>query len=131
MDARSETNLSKVHPDLCAVIRTALQTPQPFIVVYGIRTLEAEKQAVATGHSTTLHSRHLPNKDGLSCAVDVAALLNGQVSFAAGHEADVFGKIAKQIKDAAKVLNIPVAWGGDWRSFKDWGHFQLPWTQYP
>jgi len=78
-----------------------------------------------------MHSRHLPNKDGLSCAVDVAALTNGNVNFAPGHEAQVFGQIAKQIKAEANALNIPVEWGGDWHSFKDWGHFQLPWSQYP
>jgi peptidoglycan L-alanyl-D-glutamate endopeptidase CwlK len=139
MDPRSEGLLAHVHPDLCKVIRAAAQNPQPFLVVYGIRTLAAEQQAVATGHSTTMHSRHLPqaayatddDPDGLSCAVDVAALVNGQPNFAPGHEAQVFGEIAAQVKAAAAVLGIPVEWGGDWHSFKDWGHFQLPWAQYP
>lgn len=123
--------LFAVHHDLIAVLQRTLQDPQPFQIVYGIRTLEAEKQAVASGHSQTMHSRHLPNKDGVACAVDVAAIIDGKVSFAAGHEAAVFGAIARQIKYAAAQLKIPVEWGGDWRTFKDWGHFQLPWTTYP
>ena len=123
--------LDKVHPDLVKVIQGAKQTPQPFKVVYGIRTLQAEKQAVATGHSTTMHSRHLPNKEGVSCAVDVAALVSGVVSFAPGHEKTVFGQIWQQIKDSATTLGIPVEWGGDWTTFKDWGHIQLPWSKYP
>lgn len=139
MDARSEALLAHVHPDLAKVIRSAAQSPQPFEVVYGIRTLAAEAAAVASGHSQTMHSRHLPDKhyataadpDGLSCAVDVAALVGGQVSFAPGHEQAVFGEIAAQVKDAAEALKIPVEWGGDWVTFKDWGHFQLPWAQYP
>ena len=131
MDDRSEANLAHVHPALANVIRGAAQTPQPFEVTYGIRTLAAEAQAVASGHSQTMHSRHLPNKDGVSCAVDVSPITDGQVNFAPGHEAQVYGQIAVQIKASAAALNIPIEWGGDWHSFKDWGHFQLPWNQYP
>lgn len=131
MDARSEANLAHVHPDLAKVIRDAAQEPQPFEVVYGIRTLAAEAQAVAMGHSTTMHSRHLPNKDGLACAVDVAALTDGKVNFAPGHEDEVFGKIAGQIETSAKANKVPITWGGDWHSFHDFGHFELPWAQYP
>lgn len=131
MDPRSETNLAHVHPDLVKVIRAAAQTPQPFEVTYGLRTLAAEEQAVATGHSQTMHSRHLANAQGFACAVDVTPLDHGVLSFEPGHEAYFYGAIAVQIKAAAHALNIPVEWGGDWHSFKDWGHFQLPWAQYP
>ena len=133
MDPRSEGNLLHVHPDLCRVIRAAAQTPQPFIVTYGIRTQAAEALAVASGHSTTMHSRHLPQSHEhlLSCAVDVAAIEGGKVSFAPRHEEAVFGQIAAQIKAAAAALNIPVEWGGDWKAFKDFGHFQLSWSAYP
>lgn len=132
MDARSESFFPCVHLDLVRVVRMALQEPQPFVIVCGVRMESAQKKAVATGHSTTMHSRHLPGKvDGLSRAVDVAALVDGEVSFAPGREAEVFGAIARQIKAAGTALGIPVEWGGDWISFKDWGHFQLPWKEYP
>lgn len=130
MDPTSERNLVHVHPALCSVVRAALQTPQPFEVVYGIRTLAAEQIALKTGHSTTLHSRHLPNKNGLACAVDVAALTGGVLNWAPGHEKEVFGQIWKQILKSAIILKIPVGWGGNWITFKDWGHVQLPWGQY-
>jgi len=134
--------LIHVHPDLVKVINSAAQSPQPFIVVYGIRTEAAEQAAVASGHSRTLHSRHLPQSHEhlLSCAVDVAAVTNGVVNFAPGHEASVFGQIAKQIQAAADTLKVPIQWGGAaigaWipgvpSHFRDWGHFQLPWAQYP
>ncbi|MGZ5183590.1 MAG: M15 family metallopeptidase [Caldimonas sp.] len=119
-----------MHPDLVRVIRAASQK-QPFVVTYGLRTAEAEAEAVRTGHSQTMHSRHLANKEGLACAVDVTPLIDGKLSFAPGHEQQVYGAIAVAIKSAAFALNTPVEWGGDWRSFKDWGHFQLPWASYP
>lgn len=130
MDKGSELHLQHVHPDLIKVIEGSSQTPQPFVVVYGIRTLAAEKQAVATGHSTTMHSRHLPDKDGLSCAVDVAALTNGHINWAQGKEQQIYGQIWQQIKASADKLNIPVEWGGNWITFKDWGHVQLSWESY-
>lgn len=142
MDPRSETNLAHVHPVLATVMREADQTPQPFVVVYGIRTEAAEHVAVASGHSHTMHSRHLPQslENMKACAVDVAAIENGKVSFAPKREAAVFGQIAKQIQAAADRLGIPIQWGGAavgaWTPgvvshFRDWGHFQLPWAQYP
>lgn len=39
----------------------------------------------------------------------------------------VYHKLADAMKQAAKELNVPIEWGGDWRTFKDGPHFQLPW----
>jgi peptidoglycan L-alanyl-D-glutamate endopeptidase CwlK len=35
------------------------------------------------------------------------------------------------MKDAAEQLGIQLEWGGDWKTFKDGPHFQLPWKDYP
>jgi peptidoglycan L-alanyl-D-glutamate endopeptidase CwlK len=131
MDPRSEACLTVVEPDLCKVIRGAAQAPQPFEVTYGVRTVAAEAHAVATGHSQTMHSRHLPDRAGYAAAVDLTPLIDGELSFAAGEEARVYGQLATQIKASAKALGVVVEWGGDWVSFKDWGHFQLPWATHP
>lgn len=123
--------LAHVHPDLVKVLQFTPQLAHPFVVVQGLRSVEDEKKAVLSKHSTTMHSRHLPDKNGWACAVDVAALVNGQVNWAPGNEATVFGHIAVEIKAAALLAHIPLEWGGDWIHFKDWGHFQLPWANYP
>jgi len=128
MDARSEQCLAGVHPDLARIIRSAAaHTPVPFIVIHGLRTMAEEQENVARGASQTLHSRHLPNPDGQACAVDVAALAEGHVSW----DAKLYGQVAEAVKRAAQALDLPVEWGGDWKSLKDFGHFQLPWSQYP
>lgn len=143
MDARSEANLLHVHPDLCKVLRWANQAPQPFVVICGLRSCDAERKAVASGNSETTHSRHFPNAQGYVCAVDVDALLpdgHADPMFAHGREEEVFGRIAEEVKRAAKGLGVPIQWGGDavgaWTPgvvshFRDWGHFQLPWKEYP
>jgi peptidoglycan L-alanyl-D-glutamate endopeptidase CwlK len=134
--------LHGVHPDLVKVMEAAAQHPQPFEIVYGLRSSEAEAEAVASHHSQTLHSRHLSqaHEHDESCAVDVAAIINDELSWAPGKEAEVFGQIAKQVQEAADQLHIPIQWGGAaigaWvpgvpSHFHDWGHFQLPWKEYP
>lgn len=133
--------LAGVHPDLARVVVLAEQTPQPFRVVQGLRTPEAETEACASGDSMTMHSRHLASPDGRARAVDLVALAtDGTPFWAEGNEEAIFGQIATQIAAAAALRGIPVSWGGApvgaWEPgvpshFRDWGHFQLPWTQYP
>lgn len=127
MDARSEACLTHIHPDLVKVIRAAKQSPQPFVVIHGIRTEAEECVNVAKGASQTMHSRHLPDAHGFACAIDFACLADGHVSWDAGLYAKAWG----EIEAAAKALNVPVEWGGAWKTLKDWGHVQLPWGQYP
>lgn len=128
MDGRSEANLAKVHPDLCRIVRRAAQiSTQRFIVIHGIRTPEEEAANVAKGASQTMHSRHLPNKDGVACAVDVMATINNAADWAAKD----YQPIAAAMLSAAHELGLLVSWGGDWKTLKDWGHFELPWAAYP
>jgi peptidoglycan L-alanyl-D-glutamate endopeptidase CwlK len=35
------------------------------------------------------------------------------------------------VKRAAQEVGVPVEWGGDWKSFKDGPHWQLPFKEYP
>lgn len=128
MDARSESNLVKVHPDLCAIVRAAaVISTQPFIVIHGIRTVAEEAVNCAAGASETMHSRHLPNKDGVACAIDVMATKGAAADWTAADYAPINDAMQK----AAAALGLTVEWGGDWKSLADFGHFQLPWATYP
>jgi len=128
LDPRSLAAMAHVHPDLKKVVTLAYgDSPQAFEVIQGLRTLAQEEANLAKGASETLHSRHLPNKEGLACAVDVAAVDQGHISW----NPLLYQPIAHAMKAAAMELDVPIEWGGDWRTLKDWGHFQLPWAQYP
>lgn len=135
--------LADVHPDLVKVAEAAAQTPQPFQIVYGIRTEAAEEAAVASGHSETLHSRHLAGGGlgpstaygGKACAFDFATLVDGEISWTVADPlGGAYGVAAGQILAAAAALGIKVQWGGAavgaWTDgqvshFRDWGHVQL------
>lgn len=128
LSEKSRIKLTGAHPDLAKVIeRAAALSSIDFTVLEVTRTLARQKELVAKGASKTMKSRHLPGADGKSRAVDIAPLDGGQVSWAW----PLYHKLAVVIKQAAKEVGVPIEWGGDWRSFKDGPHWQLPWVQYP
>lgn len=123
MNTRCERNLTGVHPDLVQVVRRAAAlAPGAFIVTEGLRTVARQKQLVAAGASKTMRSRHLTGH-----AVDLAAMVGGKVRW----DWPLYARLATTMKAAAAELNIPIEWGGDWRTFKDGPHYQLPWDHYP
>lgn len=125
---RSLDNLKGVHPDLVKVVQRAIQLSSvDFTVSCGVRTIAEQKVLVAAGASKTMNSRHIPGKDGYSKAVDLAALIAGQVRW----DWPLYSKLAEAMKAAAKEYSIPLEWGGDWKSFKDGPHFQLNAKRYP
>jgi len=128
LSARSLERLNGAHPDLAAVIKAAAaRSDIDFTVLEVLRTPERQKELVARGASKTMRSRHLPGADGKSRAVDIAPVIGGQVSWAW----PLYNKLAPIVKAAAAELRIPIEWGGDWRTFKDGPHWQLPWKEYP
>lgn len=126
LNTTSHQHLRGVHPDLVRVVRRcAAEWADPetgFIVTQGLRTLEEQKLLKAKGASRTLRSRHLTGH-----AVDLAVSVQGQVRW----DWPLYAKLAKAMKEAAKKEKVPLEWGGDWTSFKDGPHFQLPWAKYP
>lgn len=120
---RDLQRLQGVHPDLVRVIKTAAEnSPLRFMVLEGMRTLARQKQLVAQGASKTLNSRHLTGH-----AVDIAPLLNGKVSW----DWPLYHRLAPVVKQAALEEGVTIEWGGDWRTFKDGPHWQLPFSRYP
>ena len=117
MDQKSKDKLKGVDERLVSVAELAYQlSPVPFIITEGIRTIERQKQLVAAGASKTMQSKHLVGK-----AFDVAAKVGNEVRW----DWPLYDTIAKAVKEAAKQLNVPIQWGGDWKSFKDGPHFEL------
>lgn len=122
--------LAGVHSDLARVVVLAgAKCKSMFIVIQGLRTVEQEAAAVASGHSQTMHSRHLPdaNYGGKACAVDVAVEEHGIINWSP----KAYYPVAAAIMEASHETGVLVEWGGSWLTLKDFGHFQLPWKLYP
>ncbi len=123
LSRRSRQSLNGVHPDLVRIVERAIEiTPVDFIVTEGLRTRERQAQLFKAKATMTMNSRHLTGH-----AVDVVAWVGSEVRW----DWPLYSLIAAAMKRAAAELAIPLEWGGDWRSFKDGPHFQLPWVFYP
>lgn len=118
LSQKSLRRLEGVNPDLVKVVKRAIQiTPIDFIVVEGLRTKERQAYLVEKGASKTMNSRHLTGD-----AVDLAPIVNNKVSW----DWKDFYPLAEAVKQAAKEVKVEVEWGGDWTSFKDGPHWQIP-----
>jgi peptidoglycan L-alanyl-D-glutamate endopeptidase CwlK len=124
LSQRSLARLIGVHPDLVEIVKLAIQrTAVDFTVVEGVRTLAQQREYVTKGASQTMNSYHLPQADGLGHAVDLAPLMRGAIPW---NDWEAFADLAGVVKACAAELGVPVEWGGDWKSFKDGPHFQIP-----
>lgn len=115
--------LTGVHPDLVEIAGLAAKNSKfDLWVVEGLRTPERQAKLVKTGKSQTNNSRHLTGH-----AIDLAPYVAGKLLW----DWSYYNELAPIVKAAADELGTPIEWGGDWKSFPDGPHWQLPWANYP
>lgn len=124
LGARSMERLAGVHPDLMAVVQYAIRvTPVDFGIprTGGVRTMEQQRELLATGKSKTLNSRHLTGH-----AVDIYAIAGGKASW----DHDLIREVHRAFEEAWAALSVPLRWGGDFTDFQDLVHHELPRALY-
>jgi peptidoglycan L-alanyl-D-glutamate endopeptidase CwlK len=115
--------LTGVHPDLVRVVELALTySPHDFTITEGLRSVARQRELKAAGASQTMNSRHITGH-----AIDFAVLVAGKVRW----DWPLYGPVADAFKKAAKELNVPIIWGGDWKSLRDGPHVELDRKRYP
>jgi peptidoglycan L-alanyl-D-glutamate endopeptidase CwlK len=123
LGVQSLQRLSRVHEDLQKVVKRAIQlTTVDFGVSEGLRTAHRQKELFEAGASQTMASRHLTGH-----AVDLVCYVGHDISW----DWPLYTKVSWAMKKAAAELGTPITWGGDWKSFKDGPHYELPWKDYP
>jgi peptidoglycan L-alanyl-D-glutamate endopeptidase CwlK len=158
LSAAALAKLDGAHPALAAIVKKAAELcAVQFTVGEVQRTVERQKQLVASGASRTMNSRHIPSADGKSRAVDLTAIVAGQPSW----DWTLYFHIADAMRLASIGLITPLEWGGVWDKqmarypsgqscqaesaayvqrqhaigtktvFIDGPHFQLPWKEFP
>ena len=111
LSRRSLSKLEGVHPDLVDTVVKAIElTKVDFGITCGLRTLEEQKRLVATGRSQTMNSKHLPQSDEFSHAIDVLAYVDGNVCW----EINVYDDVCDAMAQAAKELGVAIKWGAAW-----------------
>lgn len=131
LSLRSIYRLQQCHPDIIRVVIRAIQlTPIDFMVGAGVRSIEEQRENVRKGVSKTMNSKHLPQRDGMSHAVDLWPWVNGAIPW---DDWRAFKSVADAMLQAAGELGVDLRWGGDWdrdgdsndHSFLDGPHFEL------
>jgi len=115
-------NNPKFSPSLRLLLMEAIKdSPIDFTVLETVRTLEKQKEYYAKGTTKTLKSRHIPstNKSGYSEAADIAPY---PVDW---QDLNRFRKLAEHIFKKAEQLNIPITWGGTFKTLVDMPHYEL------
>jgi peptidoglycan L-alanyl-D-glutamate endopeptidase CwlK len=118
---RDLDRLAGVHPDLVRVVRRAREEAE-FIVTEGVRSEARQRQLMIAGATRTMNSRHITGH-----AVDVAALVDGEVRW----DWPLYTRLSTAFKRAAMMEQVPLVWGGDWPTFRDGPHYELPRANYP
>jgi peptidoglycan L-alanyl-D-glutamate endopeptidase CwlK len=123
---RSQDRLNTCHPLLRKVFEEVVKKVD-CTIIEGVRTVETQKEYVRTGKSTTMNSKHLPQADGTSWAVDCIAYPvewdNWQRNY----------MFAGYVKGVAHSMGIDLRMGADWdgdfttkdQKFHDLPHFEL------
>jgi len=139
LGTRSLERLETCEPDLVRVFKRVEQiSPFDFTVICGVRTDAEQKALYAQGRTepgpivTTLDgvtkkSRHQPNANGLSEAVDVAPW---PIAWENKKQFIAFGGV---VMAAAEIESVRIRWGADWNSnwdldehsFVDLPHYEL------
>ena len=133
LSKRSKAKYDTLHPDLQLILDYMLDVVD-FSVIEGVRTKERQRELVESGMSKTMRSKHLPNKDGVSEAVDIFPYPNGDwndlrrfcyyqgIAKGIAHMLYVMG-------DTDHVLRNGIDWDSDGEikdhSFFDGPHFEL------
>lgn len=134
LDTRSTETLIGVHPLLVKLLTEAIKySPIYFTLTDGVRTIKQQQELYASGRTRPgpivtyvdgiqKKSNHQPKEDGYGHAVDMYANIDGCIKL---NDINSLKIIAEHVKKTAMELDIPISWGGDWKSFKDYPHFEL------
>ena len=123
LDDKTKQRLLQVHPDLRRVFVELANDPTVEVVIggkwrvtSGLRTIDEQRQLVLKGASRTLRSRHLEGH-----AVDLAILVDGQAVW----DVPRYARLNERVQAAARAVEVPITWGGTWKTFVDGVHWEI------
>lgn len=123
---RDQQRLVGTHPKLIELVTAVMAKLQDqnftIFVIEGLRTVDAEKANVADGKSQTMDSRHL-----FGLAVDLGIMIDGELTW----DAKAYATLSALMLSTAADLQIPIIWGGSWKTLKDYDHWELNRVFYP
>ena len=129
----SLAKLATCHPDIQKVMAEAIKQ-YDFTVIFGHRSTKEQFKLYKIGRTITagkwvITGKTVTNLDGVnkmskhnyspSKAIDIAPYPIDWSNI------DRFKNMAQIVKNTAINLGINLEWGGDWKSFRDYPHFEI------
>jgi len=124
-DPVSESRLVNLHPDVAKAARKFISLAEKRLGIYlrltdGFRSYAQQEALYAKGRtasgSRVTNARGGQSYHNFGLAIDLVELRNGQA---------IYGTSARWEELGALGKSLGFSWGGDWSSFKDYGHFQM------
>ena len=117
---RSIKNIQGIDPRLSLIVGMVLARGKvDLTITCGLRSLEDQQKAFKDGFSK-LDGINKKSKHQMGKAIDFIPY-----PFNGWNDIESFKKVGKELKLCADYLGIKNSYGGDWKSFKDYPHFQL------
>lgn len=131
---RSRQRLEGIEPILIQIIEEAIKdSPYDFgIPQYGgLRTVDDQQELYAKGRTDfSTHTRPVTYVDGVNKksyhqtgkAFDI--YIYDHKTKRASWNVEKLEAVARHLQKVASVVGVDLQWGGDWKKFKDYPHFQ-------
>lgn len=129
--ARTEKVLATLLEPAAIAMRGLLHIARPIAAaegctveaISGTRTWAEQDALFAKGPNVT-RARGGYSNHNFGIAIDLGCFQNGK--YVDDKDGAKSSRIYKAIAAEAKRRKLPIEWGGDWRSFKDYPHFEFP-----
>ncbi len=120
LSKRSLKNIKGIDERLTLILGMILARGKvDLTIICGMRTLEEQQEAFKNGFSK-LDGINKKSKHQEGLAFDFIPY-----PFKGWDDREGFRRVGKELKLVAKYLGISCRYGGDWRSFKDYPHFEV------
>lgn len=120
ISSRSIKNIQEIDPKLALIVGMVLARGKADLTITcGLRSLEDQQKAFKDGFSK-LDGINKKSKHQIGKAIDFIPY-----PFNGWDDIESFKKVGEELKFCADYLGIKNSYGGDWKSFKDYPHFQL------
>jgi len=117
LSAASQARLNGAHPSLKKLF-TAVAETEDITILDGQRGKEAQEKAFSEGHSRA-HFGQSAHNWAPALALDVCPY---PIDW---KDIPRFVALSKVVKAKAKELGVDITYGGDWKSIKDYPHYEL------
>ncbi len=120
LSKRSLKNIKGIDEKLTLILGMILARGKvDLTIICGLRSLEEQQEAFKNGFSK-LDGINKVSKHQEGLAFDFIPY-----PFRGWDDREGFRRVGEELKLVAKHLGISCRYGGDWKKFRDWGHFEV------